>query len=454
MLASKTFSGGIHPPAMKFTSDNPIVKLPLPDKVILHLSQHIGAPAKSDLKINDSVTYGQVLAEAGGFVSAPVHATISGKIIAFGNFKHPLGQSTPAIVIERDKEAREPVYTEAKTKGLSLPPSEIINRIKNAGIVGLGGAAFPTHVKLSPPAGTVIDSVILNGAECEPALTSDYRTMIEQPDKIIDGLKIVMKVLNAKRGFIAIEENKPEAIETLDEYAHDAFAIDVQPLTTKYPQGGEKQLIRACTGREVPNGKLPSDVGVVVLNVTTAVAISNAVNFCMPLTEKVVTLAGSCVKNPGNYRVRIGTTISDFIQMTGGLKENLPLKKVILGGPMMGFAMYDLNTPIVKGTSGILCWSEEEAKQKPHTGCLRCGKCVRSCPMGLEPLTLDALINAERYKEAEKEGLLNCVNCGSCSYACPGGNPLVQNFIVAKNKILAEKKKAAAIANTVKDDKK
>ncbi len=451
MLVPKTFSGGIHPPSMKNTSDKAVVKLPLPDKVILHLSQHIGAPAKSLFQINDKVIYGQVIAEAGGFVSSPIHATITGNIIAYGNFKHPLGQLSPAIVIQRDVEAQEPVYTEQASNGLSFPPAEIIKRIKDAGIVGLGGAAFPAHVKLSPPPGTVIDTVILNGAECEPCLTADYRTLIEQSEKIVDGLKLVMKVLNAKKGYIAIEDNKQDALNKMDDITYDIQDIEVQPLITKYPQGGEKQLIKAVTGREVPNGKLPADVGVVVVNVTTAAAISDAVNFCLPLTEKTVTLAGSCVKNPGNYRVRIGTTISDFIQMTGGLKENVPLKKVILGGPMMGFALYDLNTPIIKGTSGILCWSEEEALQKPRTGCLRCGKCVEACPMGLEPLVLDALINANRLEEAEKEGLLNCVNCGSCAYSCPGGNPLVQNFIVAKNKIMAEKKKKAA---TLKDTKK
>ena len=454
MLSPKSFSGGIHPPAMKLTSDKEIVKLPLPDKVVLHLSQHIGAPAKSTLQINDKVTYGQVLAEAGGFVSSPVHATVSGKIIAFGNFKHPLGQLTPAFVIERDKEAQEPVYTEKSTNGLSLPPAEIIKRIKEAGIVGLGGAAFPTHVKLSPPAGVVIDTVILNGAECEPYLTADHRTMLEQTDKVLDGLRMVMKILNAKSGIIAIEDNKPDAIEALNNAVAEISDVDVQPLITKYPQGGEKQLIKACLNREVPNGKLPSDVGVVVMNVTTATAVSDAVNYCMPLTEKTVTLAGSCVKNPGNYRVRIGTTISDFIQMTGGLKEGIPLKKVILGGPMMGFALYDLNTPIIKGTSGILCWSEEEARMKPQYGCIRCGKCVESCPMGLEPVTIDAYINAGRYEDAEKAGILNCVNCGSCAYSCPGGNPLVQNFIVAKNKILAEKKKAAAAAAAAKENTK
>lgn len=453
MIDKKTFNGGIHPPAIKVTHSKEVVKLPLPDKVILHLSQHIGAPAKSNLQINDVVTYGQVIAEPGGFVSAPIHATVSGKIIAYGNFKHPLGQSTPAIVIERDKNANEPVF-DTRINGINLPPSDIINKIKAAGIVGLGGAAFPAHVKLSPPPSAVIDTVILNGAECEPALTSDHRTMLELSEKVIDGLKLAMKVVNAKQGIIAIEDNKMDAIEKLDELVKDYPDIYVQPLVTKYPQGGEKQLIYSCLHREVPNGKLPSDVGVVVMNVTTAAAVSDAVNYGQPLTEKTVTLAGSCVKNPGNYRVRIGTTISDFIQMTGGLKEEIPLRKVILGGPMMGFALYDLNTPIIKGTSGILCWSEEEAKQKERTSCLHCGKCVEACPMGLEPLVIDSLVNAGRLAEAESEGILNCVNCGSCAYVCPGGNPLVQNFIVAKNKILAEKKKAAALAAAAKESKK
>ena len=452
MLETKTFSGGIHPPAMKLTSDKPIERLPLPDKVILHLSQHIGAPAKSSLQINDKVIFGQVIAEAGGFVSAPVHATISGKVIAYGNFKHPLGQSTPAIVIERDKEQQEPIYSE-KVNGLALPPAEILNKIKAAGIVGLGGAAFPTHVKLAPPPSSTIDTVILNGAECEPALTADHRTMLEMSEKVVDGLQMVMKVLGAKRGVIAIEDNKPDAIEKLDSLVANIVDVDVQPLKTKYPQGGEKQLIYSCLRREVPNGKLPSDVGVVVMNVTTSVAVSDAVNYGMPLTEKTVTLAGSCVNKPGNYKVRIGTTISDFIQMAGGLKENVAIRKVILGGPMMGFALYDLNTPITKGTSGILCWSDKEVNPKPVSNCIHCGKCVEACPMGLEPYLLDQLANAGLYAEAEKQSILNCVNCGSCAYACPAGRSLVQNFIVTKNKIIAEKKKAAA-ANATKESKK
>ena len=444
MLTLKSFLGGVHPPTLKTTSDKSIINLPIPDKVILHMSQHIGAPAKFNLSINDEVTYGQIIGEAGGFVSAPVHATLSGKIIAFGNFMHPLGKLSPAVVIERNKEIQEPVYSEKQENALSLPVEEILKRIKDAGIVGLGGAAFPTHVKLTPPAGVEIDRFILNGAECEPGLTSDHRTMLEKPEKIIEGLKMAMKVLGVSKGIIGIEDNKPDAIHTLEEASKNYDEIDVQPLLTKYPQGGEKQLIKACLNREVPCGKLPSDVGVVVINVSTAVAISDAVNYCMPLTERTVTLSGSCVKNPGNYKIRIGTTIADFIQMTGGLRDDIPLRKVILGGPMMGFALYDLNTPIIKGTSGILCWGPAEAEMRPQSGCIRCGKCIDVCPMNLEPVTLHHLINAEHLAEAEKAGLLNCINCGSCSYVCPGNNPLVQNFILAKNKIISEKKKANA----------
>ena len=375
-----TFSGGLHPPELKTTSAENIVELPIPEKVILHVSQHIGAPARPIHKITDVVECGKCIAEPGGFVSAPVHATIGGKIIGVGNFMHPFGVPSPAVVIERDKDMAEPVYE--KCDGYSLPAEEIKNRIQNAGLVGLGGATFPTHVKLSPPDSKPIDTVILNGVECEPALTSDHRLMLEQSDKIIDGLKLIMKVLNAETGIIGIELNKPDAIKLMEQKVKSEDHIFVQPLKVKYPQGGEKQLISACIGKEVPSGKLPMDVGVVVQNVASAAAISDAVNYNKPLMERVVTLSGNCVNKPGNYKVRIGTPVADFIDMAGGLKEDVQLKKVIMGGPMMGFALFDLNIPIIKGTSGILCWDENQAKVMEETSCLRCGRCIRACPMG------------------------------------------------------------------------
>ncbi|MFZ5953144.1 MAG: electron transport complex subunit RsxC [Candidatus Rifleibacteriota bacterium] len=442
MLSTRTFDGGLHPPELKNTADKGIVNLPLPEKVILHVSQHIGAPAKPLFKITDKVETGQVIAEPGGFVSARIHATISGKIIGVGNFMHPFGVPSPAIVIERNQETPEPEYSEEN--GFNLDLAEIKTRIQNAGLVGLGGATFPTHVKLSPPENKPIDTVILNGVECEPALTSDHRLMLEEGDKIISGLKLILKVLNAKKGIIGIENNKQDAIKLLSEKVKGEANIEVQPLEVKYPQGGEKQLIVACLDREVPSGGLPMDVGVVVQNVATAAAVADAVNLKRPLLERVVTLAGNCVKNPGNYRVRIGTTVDEFIRMTGGLKEGVEPVKVIMGGPMMGFAMFDMNIPIIKGTSGILVWDKEEAKTFEQTACIRCGRCIRACPMNLMPQQLKKVIDAKKYDQADTLGILDCMECGSCAYTCPAGLPLIQTFKLGKKMVMAERKKAQA----------
>lgn len=441
MLEPKTFSGGLHPPDMKATADKPIITLPIPARVILHVSQHIGAPAKPTQKITDKVTCGQCIAEPGGFVSAPVHATISGTVIGAGNFMHPFGVPSPAIVIERAAEIPEPTYT--SEDGLALSPEEIKKRIQQSGLVGLGGATFPTHVKLSPPETRHIDTVILNGVECEPALTADHRLMLEEPDRIINGLKLIMRVLKAEKGIIGIEMNKLDAIAVFSDKLKNETSLKVQPLEVKYPQGGEKQLIYACLKREVPSGKLPMDVGVVVQNVASAAAIADAVNMQKPLMERVVTLAGNCAANPGNYRVRIGTTVADFIEMTGGLKKDIPLKKVIMGGPMMGFALFDLNVPIIKGTSGVLCWDETQAVVPVQTPCLRCGACIRACPMGLLPQQMKLLVDRKKWEKVDQLGMLDCIECGCCAYACPSGLPLVQSFKLGKKNVMAERKKAA-----------
>ncbi|MGM0600519.1 MAG: electron transport complex subunit RsxC [Candidatus Rifleibacteriota bacterium] len=440
MLAIKTFKGGLHPPELKNTEDKSIVDLPLPDKVILHVSQHIGAPAKPCFKITEKVETGQIIAKPGGFVSASINATISGKIIGSGNFMHPFGVPTPALVIERNPEIAEPEYKEEN--GFNLGVEEIKNRIQNSGMVGLGGATFPTHVKLSPPENKPIDTVILNGVECEPALTSDHRLMLEEPEKIIAGLKLIIKILNAEKGIIGIENNKPDALELMEKKVEGEENIEVQPLRVKYPQGGEKQLIKACLGKEVPSGGLPMDIGVVVQNVATAAAIADAVNCRKPLIERVVTLAGNCVKNPGNYRVRIGTTVAEFIEMAGGLKEDIPPEKVIMGGPMMGFALFDLNIPIIKGTSGILVWDKNEAQTVPQSPCLRCGRCIRACPMGLMPQQLKRLVDSKKWEAADKMGILDCMECGCCAYTCPSGLPLIQTFKMGKKMVMAEQKKA------------
>lgn len=442
MLSTRTFDGGLHPPELKNTADKSIVDLPVPDKVILHVSQHIGAPAKPLFKITDKVDCGQVIAEPGGFVSAKIHATVSGKIIGAGNFMHPFGVPSPALVIERNPEATEPEYPEEN--GFNLSIDEVKTRIQNAGLVGLGGATFPTHVKLSPPEGKPIDTVILNGVECEPALTSDHRLMMEEPEKIIAGLKLIIKVLNAKKGIIGIENNKQDAIDLMSKKVEGEDNIEVQPLQVKYPQGGEKQLIVACLDREVPSGGLPMDVGVVVQNVATAAAVADAVNRQRPLLERVVTLAGNCVKNPGNYRVRIGTTVEEFIKMAGGMKEGIEPVKVIMGGPMMGFAMFDLNIPIIKGTSGILVWDKTEAEMYQETACIRCGRCIRACPMNLMPQQLKKLVDAKKWEQADKMGILDCMECGCCAYTCPSALPLIQSFKMGKKLVMAERRKAQA----------
>jgi electron transport complex protein RnfC len=442
MLEPRSFSGGLHPPDLKATADKAIVNLPIPSKVVLHVSQHIGAPARPTQKITDKVVCGQCIAEPGGFVSAPVHATISGTVIGAGNFMHPFGVPSPAIVIERSPDIQEPVYT--AEDGLGLPVEEIKKRIQQSGVVGLGGATFPTHVKLSPPETKHIDTVILNGVECEPALTADHRLMLEEPDRIINGLKLIMKVLNSEKGIVGIEMNKPDAIALFTEMFKNEKNLSVQPLEVKYPQGGEKQLIYACLGREIPSGKLPMDVGVVVQNVASAAAISDAVNLQKPLMERVVTLAGNCAAKPGNYRVRIGTPVGDFIEMAGGLKADIPLKKVIMGGPMMGFALFDLNVPIIKGTSGVLCWDETQAIVPVQTACLRCGSCIRACPMGLLPQQMKQLVDHKKWEKVDQIGMLDCIECGCCAYACPAGLPLVQTFKLGKKNVMAERKKSAA----------
>ncbi len=442
MLEPKSFSGGLHPPDLKATADKSIVNLPIPSKVILHVSQHIGAPARPTQKITDKVACGQCIAEPGGFVSAPVHATISGTVIGAGNFMHPFGVPSPAIVIERSPDVPEPGYK--AEDGLSLSAEEIKKRIQQSGVVGLGGATFPTHVKLSPPETRHIDTVILNGVECEPALTADHRLMLEEPDRIINGLKLIMKVLNSEKGVIGIEMNKPDAIALFNEKFKNEKNLSVQPLEVKYPQGGEKQLIYACLGREIPSGKLPMDVGVVVQNVASAAAISDAVNLQKPLMERIVTLAGNCAAKPGNYRVRVGTPVGDFIEMAGGLKADIPLKKVIMGGPMMGFALFDLNVPIIKGTSGVLCWDETQAKVPVQTACLRCGSCIKACPMGLLPQQMKQLIDHKKWEKVDQIGMLDCIECGCCAYACPAGLPLVQSFKLGKKNVMAERKKSAA----------
>lgn len=435
----KTFPGGIHPGDMKdATYSIPILDIDAPGELVFPLSQHIGAPAVPCVKVGDTVMAGQKIAEAAGTVSANLHSSVSGTVKAIEDRLHPNGIFARSIVIENDGEDRNEFENEPRNYK-DFTPQELIDIIREAGIVGMGGATFPTHVKLSPPKDKKIDYVILNGAECEPYLTSDHRAMLETPMEIITGLKIMLRIFGLKTGYIAIENNKPDAIEYMQSYAARERDCDIKviPLKTKYPQGSEKQLIYAVTGRTVPAGGLPMDVGAIVNNIDTCASIARAVVYGMPLISRIVTVSGDCVKSPTNVRVRIGTPFSHIIESVGGLKAHP--KKVIMGGPMMGIAVPNLTVPVIKGTSGILAMSKRAAKMRGGEICLRCGKCVDACPMNLMPLYLKEAEKAGDFDRLEKLNINNCIECGSCSFVCPGANNPAQSIKVAKMKLRSRK---------------
>lgn len=442
LVKGKGFKGGVHPyDGKELSKGKVVVALSAPEKVTIPLSQHIGSPAEPLVKVGDMVKKGQKIGEAKGFVSVPVHASISGKVTAVASFPHPAGKSLPAIQVESDglDEWFEEVKENPNYKNLS--PEEIKAMVQNAGIVGMGGAAFPTHVKLSPPANKKIDTLIINGAECEPYLTADHRLMLEEPLKVLEGAAIVGRALSIKDIFIGIEDNKPDAIKIMADAAKSYVGIKVVSLPVMYPQGGEKQLINAVTGREVPSGGLPMDVGVVVQNVATVAAIYDAVRFGRPLIERIVTVTGAGVKEPGNFRARIGTSSLKLIEAAGGLKGELG--KVISGGPMMGMTQYTLDVPVVKGMSGLLFLPRSEVKSYTPDACIRCGRCVAVCPMGLLPNMLGIYAELDRFDQAEKANLMDCIECGSCSYVCPSKRPLVHLIRYAKADVMARRKKAA-----------
>jgi electron transport complex protein RnfC len=418
-MVKYTFRGGIHPPYNKWTTSKPIVRLEVPQTLYLPLIQHTGKPAKPLVKRGDEVKKGQKIAEADGYISAAIHAPTSGKVKTIIEHPHPvLLTSYPAIVIEAD--GKDEWFEEPKERPnwQESSPEEIVNAVREAGIVGLGGAAFPTHVKLSPPKEKPIDTVIINGAECEPFLTADDRILQERPTDVLWGAFLIKRALNASKVYIAIEDNKPEAIKKVSEVLKDFEGFELKVVKTKYPEGAEKQLIKALTGREVPRGGLPMDVGCLVQNVQTSLAVYEAVRFGKPLIERVTTLSGDGVKGSGNYLIRIGTRFQDVVDMTGGMTEDVV--KVINGGPMMGIAQYTLEVPVIKGTSGILLFTKKYAKTFVEYNCIRCSKCVDVCPMGLLPLMLVDYIKAKRFVEAkEKYGLLDCIECGSCAFVCP-----------------------------------
>ena len=434
-----TFSGGYHPPDGKsFSEKMPIEKMPSPKIAAIHLHQG-GRPSKAIVAVGEEVKVGQPLSEADGFMSVPVHASISGKVKAIAKITDAAGNKTDAVIIESDGKGEMYGGVGEKVDYSQLTADEIRNKIAAAGITGMGGARFPTHVKLSPPAEKKIDYIILNGVECEPYLTADDRLMQESPDTIIEGLKLMMKVTGAENGIIGIEKNKPESIRIMKEKTASMQDIKVIDLEVKYPQGGEKQLIVASIGKEVPSGGLPMDVGVVVSNVGTANAVYEAVALNKPFYERIVSVTGESITNPKNLLAKIGTPTSELIEFCGGVKEDV--YKVVNGGPMMGAAMYSMEAPVHKGTSGILCLSKENAAVYEEQPCISCGKCVSVCPLRLVPTEIQMNVQFKKYEEAEKLGILDCMLCGTCAYVCPAKRNLVHYFNIGKAKIAEMKRK-------------
>lgn len=424
----RTFAGGVHPPEFKeLAHDKPITRVEYPSRVVLPLAQHAGAPAKPLVQAKDRVRRGQRIGEAAGFVSAHIHSPVTGTVVAVKQHRTAVGARALSIIIDV-----EGLDDEERLETPENPtPGDIRRIVQEAGIVGLGGAAFPTHVKLSPPEDNPIDTVILNGCECEPYLTLDHRLMVERPARIIEGLLLLKEAVGAKRAFVGIEDNKPDAIAAMRAHASAADSIEVVALPTKYPQGSEKHLIKAILGREVPSGGLPFHVGVLVQNVQTAFAVARAVREGVPLIERVVTVSGQAAVSPGNFEVPIGMLGSDLVAQAGGFTNDVA--KVIFGGPMTGFAVGDLAVPITKGTSGIVALPASMVDPFPEEDiCIRCGRCVDVCPARLTPNELGTYGRLGMTEKALGIGLFDCIECGSCAYICPAHRNLIQYIRLAK----------------------
>lgn len=438
----KTFRGGVHPPEFKeLTRDQSFEIMPDPKRVILPLRQHIGKDAKPLVKKGVEVKAGEIIAESDGFISSPVFSPVNGKVISVGKETNSSGFPKEAIVIETN--GSTDTQKLEKLEFSTVTGAEIIERVKHAGIVGQGGAAFPTFVKLTPNKDRIIDYIILNGCECEPYLTRDERLMLDRSHDVVSGLLLMMKALELKKGYIGVEDNKPEAIEAMQKAAATFSDIELAVVRTKYPQGAEKMLIKAVTGREVPPGKLPLDVGVVIQNIGTAVAVYDSVVKGEPQITASVTVSGLGLNNPKNLIVKVGTPLADVLEFCGGAKENA--KRVIVGGPMMGFAQYDFSAPIMKATSGILVLTEDEINSHEQTPCLKCGMCVEVCPLNLIPTKLARYSQLDKTEEAENLGISVCMECGTCTYTCPANIPLVQWIRLGKqrvNQMNSEKKTA------------
>lgn len=431
----KTFSiGGVHPHGNKFSAGKPIVTAEVPAKAYILLGQHIGAPAKPIVAKGDEVKVGQKIAEAGGFVSAAIHSSVSGKVSKIDNVIDASGYPRPAIVIDvKGDEWLESIdRTDTIVRECSLTPEEIVKKVSEMGIVGMGGAQFPTQVKLAPPPTAKPECVVINGAECEPYLTSDHALMLEHPEEVIIGVTILMKAMKVNKAFIGIENNKKDAIDKMQQVAKNYPGVEIVPLKMKYPQGGEKQLIQAILDRYVGSGALPITTGALVQNVGTSYAVYQAVQKNKPLVERVVTVTGKSLANPSNMLVRIGTPIQQLIDACGGVPEDTG--KIISGGPMMGKAIANTEVPTTKGTSGITIMSRKDARRGEVQPCIRCAKCVSACPMGLEPYLLATLGEHGEFERLIDEGIMDCLSCGACQFTCPANRPLLDYVSLGKAK--------------------
>ena len=433
--------GGVHPEENKITAEIPTKVAELPKMATFPLSQHIGAPAKAVVQKGDTVKVGTLIAEAGGFVSAPIFSSVSGTVFKIDDVLDATGYRKPSIIIKVEgDEWEQSIDRSDKLETLEVHPEltseEIIKRVKDAGVTGMGGAGFPTFIKLTPPPTAKAECVIINGVECEPYITSDYRLMLEHADEILVGLQLLMKAVNVDKGYIGIEDNKPQAIKLFEEKTANMNGIEIVPLAKKYPQGGEKQLVDAVIRRQVPAPPaIPVNVGAVVQNVGTAFAVYQAVMKNKPLFERYTTVTGKQVKNPGNFLVRMGTPMSQLIDACGGLPEGD--NKILAGGPMMGKALLTTEVPICKGTNSVTILTDNDAHRKEAQPCIRCAKCVSACPMGLEPYLLSTLSSMKNWERLESEDITSCIECGSCQFTCPAHRPLLDNIRLGKSTVMS-----------------
>ena len=438
-MGISTFKGGVHPYDGKdLAKDQPIRRIKPKEILVYPLSQHIGAPASPIVAVGDTVLRGQKIAETGGFVSAPVFASVSGTVKAIEPRHVATGDLVNSIIIENDGEMKETDFHGVEDVA-SLSKEQIIEKVKEAGVVGMGGAGFPTHVKLSPKEPDKIEFIIANCAECEPYLTADYRRMLENPEELIGGMKIVLRLFDHAKGILGVEDNKPDCIQKLKELTKDEERIEVMPLKTKYPQGGERQLIYATTGRAINSKMLPADAACIVDNVETLVAINRAVKEGKPVMDRIFTVTGDAVANPGNFEYCIGMSYAEILEEAGGFKENP--EKMISGGPMMGFAVFSLEIPTTKTSSSLLCLKKDDVSASEVTACINCGRCVSVCPEQIVPSRLAKMSQFHDSESFEKWNGMECIECGSCSYICPAKRPLAQYIKTMKKQILAERRK-------------